>query len=289
MSFVGKVLIVVQVVMSICFMAFAGAVYVTQENWRQKHDSVSENLERQQKTLQDTEAQLQLARDEVERVTRETQQEINKWKLQAETASTQLAAKIDELNRANTLAEQYLANADSKETEAENRVQESKVLRKQNADLQAKINDVQNALNTAKDELFNSQTALARLRERYDELLVKSSYLEKVVRKYNFNTDPATVAAMSDPAPPLDGLVKEVREDATNRTKYVLLSVGSDDGLRVGHVMDVFRPATEDADTLYLGKIRIIDVDADASVGEVTQRARNGNIEVGDNVTTNLF
>src|SRR3970040_390648 len=38
MTFVGKVLVVVQVFLSLCFMAFAGAVYTVQQDWKAAHE-----------------------------------------------------------------------------------------------------------------------------------------------------------------------------------------------------------------------------------------------------------
>jgi hypothetical protein len=92
---------------------------------------------------------------------------------------------------------------------------------------------------------------------------------------------------MQAPPPPLDGVVEEIQKDRTDRTQFVVLSVGKDDGLNVGNVMDVFRPSQEKP--LYLGSVRIIELFSDKAVGEVVlPRVKNGDIEVGDNVTTQL-
>ena len=44
MSFIGKVLIAAQLVMSLLFMAFAGAVFNMHQNWKEKHDAVAKTL-----------------------------------------------------------------------------------------------------------------------------------------------------------------------------------------------------------------------------------------------------
>ena len=46
MTFVGKVLVIVQVVLSLCFMAFAGAVYTVQQNWKTAYERKVEELKR---------------------------------------------------------------------------------------------------------------------------------------------------------------------------------------------------------------------------------------------------
>jgi DNA repair exonuclease SbcCD ATPase subunit len=287
MSFVGKILIVVQVVLSLCFMAFAGAVYVTQENWREKHTAAEAQIAELNKTRTTIEANLSQARDEAARVQQESQQEINKWKLAFQNEEAEVKDLTNRLNAVTTGLEQQRALASSKQIEADNREKEAEVLRKQSFDLQKRVDELSAELNVEKDKVFNSNVALRQLEERFNELLTKADFLEKVVHKHGLETDPAQVAEMQAPPPPLDGVVEEIQKDRTNRTQFVVLSVGSDDGLRVGNVMDVFRPSEEDP--LYLGSVRIIELFPDKAVGEVVlPRVRNGDIEVGDNVTTRL-
>ena len=73
MTFVGKVLIVVQVVMSLCFMAFAGAVYVTHENWKTKYEDSEQRIAQLNKAKSDIEANLSQARDEKARIEKDSQ------------------------------------------------------------------------------------------------------------------------------------------------------------------------------------------------------------------------
>jgi chromosome segregation ATPase len=51
MTFVGKVLVVVQVVLSLCFMAFAGAVYTVQQEWKTAHDKKVAELDASKKEV----------------------------------------------------------------------------------------------------------------------------------------------------------------------------------------------------------------------------------------------
>lgn len=288
MSFVGKVLIVVQVVLSLCFMAFAGAVYVTQENWQKKHEAAAADVTRLTGDVANRDQLLAQARDEVKRVTDSSQQETDRWKREALNKTDLLAQKTNELNQVNAQKESILATARSKQTEAENREREAEVLRAQTIDLQTRVSGLAGELSATKDQLFSTNTEFGRLQTRYNDLFKKWSYLEDVVAKKGIDTDPAHVAAQTRPAPPVDGLVLETRLGATGRTQMVVISIGSDDGLRVGHELDVYRLGNGQDKTLYLGKVKIIDVEADRAVATVTQLARNGNIEVGDNVTTNL-
>ena len=53
---VGKMLIVMQVVFSILFLCFAGAVYTFQGQWRNKADSLASQLDDTQKQVDDAKA-----------------------------------------------------------------------------------------------------------------------------------------------------------------------------------------------------------------------------------------
>ena len=57
MSFVGKVLVVVQVVLSICFMGFAGAVFTAQNNWRNESLKYKDNVASLQKSMDELESE----------------------------------------------------------------------------------------------------------------------------------------------------------------------------------------------------------------------------------------
>jgi hypothetical protein len=58
------------------------------------------------------------------------------------------------------------------------------------------------------------------------------------------------------------------------------ISIGADDGLKVGHALDVYRGST------YLGRIVIRKTGPDRAVGQVLRELQRGQIKRGDRVTT---
>ena len=91
------------------------------------------------------------------------------------------------------------------------------------------------------------------------------------------------------PPPPLDGKVVSSRRGIGNRILYVEVSIGGDDGIKEGQQLTVYRPGNGKSQrTKYLGQIRIIQVFADKAVGTVQEKAKNGVITKGDNVTSKL-
>lgn len=290
MSFVGKVLIFVQVVLSICFMAFAGAVFATHQNWKAKYEQAQTSVQQAQGELNTARQQLETVRDEASRQVKAAEDRAN----EAEQRNVTLLAQVDQERRKNNRLEQELATqtgiARTKSDEAAFRQQEAEQQRVLNKSLHASLDEATTQLRTIQDELFSQKLAFEQLQARFNELLEEKAFLQQIVKLNNLETDPQAVAAMQEPAPPVEGLVEEVQRDKTNRTKYVQISIGSDDGLLVNHELDVFRigPQSGNGRSQYLGKIRIIDVSPDKAVGLVIKSAKNGIIGVGDNVTTQL-
>jgi hypothetical protein len=62
----------------------------------------------------------------------------------------------------------------------------------------------------------------------------------------------------------------------------VEVSLGKDDGMRRGHMVQIF------SGSKYLGQIILREVNADRSVGDIDKKMQRGRIKKGDNVTTKL-
>ena len=77
------------------------------------------------------------------------------------------------------------------------------------------------------------------------------------------------------PPPRVSGEVTDV-----SSASLIQISRGADDGLQVGHTIEVFRGAS------YLGKATIRRVYPEKAVAEILKDYRKGNIQKGDRVTT---
>jgi hypothetical protein len=92
------------------------------------------------------------------------------------------------------------------------------------------------------------------------------------------------------PPPEVRGYVTGTKSANDRGTETLVeISLGERDGLVPGHELQVYRPAARNNGRgMYLGKIRLVNVTPDRSVGLVVQRAKNGIIEKDDHVTTQL-
>ncbi len=101
--------------------------------------------------------------------------------------------------------------------------------------------------------------------------------------RFYHKPDPKLMIAETTPPPPLEGRVVDYVKEKKGNTELVEVSLGSDDGLSVGHTMTVYN-----REGRYLGQIRLTLVNADKAVGIVTLKEKNTVIQKGDNVTTKL-
>ena len=110
-----------------------------------------------------------------------------------------------------------------------------------------------------------------------------------ILRSAGLDIDVKTALNSEAPPPLVVGLVVETKMSGRSGNVLVEISVGSDDGLLKGHNLFVYRIGDQKGDRgKYLGKIEIVHVTPDRAVGTVVQRAKNGIIEKGDNVSTKL-
>lgn len=76
-------------------------------------------------------------------------------------------------------------------------------------------------------------------------------------------------------APKVDAVVLEVSDK-----DLIKISIGSDDGIKVDHKLDIYR------DNTYLGRIVIMRVSGDRAVGRIMKELQRGQIKRGDRVST---
>lgn len=289
MSYVGKILVLILVVMSILFMAFAGAVYLANSNWQGKYNAevTAHNSSKQQLTA---------AQDELSKAKTELGAQITALKQEAEAANAlaktegeTAAADQATINNLQRDLASMTGLAESKAAEAQFRQKEAEQQRVENRKVQERLDAASSENRSLKDQLFGKTSDYESLIKRYNEAIEKLAFLEKVVSAYKLPTDPREVERLQAPPPPVDGVVKEVRMNRANRVQFVNLTIGSDDGLVVGHQLDVIRqPPGGNGDAKYLGTVRIVSIEPDSAVAEVILAAKNGIIEEGDNVTTKL-
>jgi small-conductance mechanosensitive channel len=123
------------------------------------------------------------------------------------------------------------------------------------------------------DKKHEAEGIERNLKERQAQLIAEISKYKRVTDVLGVNPNMPVEAI----APPLDGIVVAVSEK-----NLIEVSLGSDDGLRVGHRVEVFR------DNNYLGSAVVLKTSPDRAVAQVDDKSQRGMIKVRDRVATKL-
>ncbi len=288
MSFLGKLLVGLQLFLSIMFLIFAGAVFSTQKNWKAAKETVDANyakLDADKKQVEEafaaykTRLEIDLKKEQERASNAEGQVKLHKD--QVDAANTQLVAAETERNEQRELAKVSVE-------EARQRREEALLQRGINNEMQKLLNEKNDRVKALEDIKFNLQVAERALQDKHSKLLNDLVLFQKIIAANGLSTDPKTVAGLLTPPPAVDGEVLETKRAGRSGSDLVEISIGSDDGLAEGHKLSVYRPQLGDRAAKFLGDIKLVYVTPDRSVGVVILPAKNGKIERGDNVTSKL-
>ncbi|MGC8639371.1 MAG: hypothetical protein ACP5XB_05775 [Isosphaeraceae bacterium] len=281
MTYVGKILVIVIMALSLIFLGVSTVVFSTAKNWRTATDEQKKKVSALENKLRDEQAAKDAAKKELEAakanydaLTKSKDAEIAKLQKETDDERQQITTVSNEVATAQANARTALAEAEAlrKETETLRQIrakveEQASKYKVTQSDLYDRIHELERILDTAKKNN-------ADLRDR----VAKFSTL---LRQNNISDDISQVKG-TESAPPVVGEVKQT--EPTNRK--VVITIGSDDGLRVGHELYLFRqkPRPE-----YIGKITIISVDPDQAVGRVIGATYQGKkIKEGDIVSSTI-
>ena len=273
MTLVGKIFTVLILIMSIAFMMIAVTVFATHRNWRDQAIAHKARIE----VLQDTNARLRIEASRADdRLAIE--QAARRFALAAlqsrqEALAQQLASNYDQLTKKQ--AENDLITA----TLSENTTTLAS-LGKEVAGLRDEIRLAQNDRDekwenviALTNSIFGLQGSVSTFREQEVQLRDQLSR-RKLVMDANELTEYTSVIHIP---PRVDGIVTMVGE-----TTLIEISIGSDDGLRTGHTLEVFR------NNAYLGRVEVTQLEPDRAVCRIIPEFRKG-IKRGDRVATKLI
>ena len=274
MTLLGKIFTVLILIMSVAFCILAVATFATHRNWRQSAATFKGKYEEQVGLNRDLDAKLNELRAElsVEQAARRAalatlqgkEQLLYKDLLAQKQELDEKTSALTAATQSAEVAEQTLAEITTEVTKLR---QEIRLAQLDRDGQFGRAVDLTDKLNAAESLRLTLEEKNRQLQEQY-------ARLEGVAQAMGFGPD----TLVGHIPPPLDGKILKVRETSG----LVEISIGSDDGLRKGHALEVFRG------NAYLGRIIIRDVDPDRAVGEIDKKMQRGRIQEGDNVTTKL-
>jgi hypothetical protein len=312
MTFVGKILVVVQVVLSVCFIAFAGAVYTVQESWQEAYKKKETELTSEQQKLADAMQRIDLmkkdeAADQVietdlsqylaDQRFNELNQHVNDEgvRRQLRELANQLLqkqAEVERLSQQFTAAEAQRANAEEQvnrlqiesdfaKREANERKNEALAYKQVNTTLTADLDQRIAQVEDLREQLFDREKQIEQMVAKQDRLMEQLAANMRAIRLAG--VDVQDVLAKEDGPPIVQGKVMGTRK--ADGLDLVEISLGSDDGLVKGHLLDVFNT---DGRGKWLGQVQVFMTTPDKAVCIVQKDTQQGRIREGDYVTTKL-
>jgi len=290
MSFVGKILVVVQLVLSVLFVSFAAAVNTAHVNWRKETLKAQDQVKKVQSELNDEKQNLETARAQFKTDTDKAEARATAAEAKNVDLEEQLKKALEEVK--NAQRESAVANEQAQiaREEAQFRREETIQQREDNTRLLASRDELFKSRRDLQDQLEASKVDLDVARVRNKELLQQMALRDRKLSELGISPDdPALVANVSVP-PRVEGKVTGVQGvKAVGRSELIEISLGSDAGLVKGHVLFVWRSGLSAGGKVkYLGKIRIDSTEKDRAVATVLEKDRGGEIQKGDNVSTRL-
>ncbi|MFN9985355.1 MAG: hypothetical protein ACK52S_07345, partial [Pirellula sp.] len=187
----------------------------------------------------------------------------------------QANTQLNDLNSKNTQATQSLAQT----------LAELKRITSENDLLKQEIDKIITDRNGQRRTVIRLTDELNGLASKKSDLQAEIDSLRDQSTKYQAMAEvrgaALAAAGVTDPddVPPSDlkGVVLAVGTD------QVEVSLGRDDGLREGHMLDIYRNGS------YLGRIQIRTVADDKSVGKIIPAFRKGYIQAGDKVAAKVY
>ncbi len=284
MNIIGKIFVFAVFVMSFMLMTFAGVIYMSHVNWKAEVErSRADCLPGQQPGYKILIEEATTKRAELEATITSLQQKVAK----SEQSRDQLIAK---LQTAVTQKEQELQELrkkkDELQTATEQAVADVRTLRedllaasKNVDDLQAQVKAQQVKVDAQVGKSAELSAALAESQAQLTIAEERKAQLEKQVANARILLSQSGLNIDSlpkDRVPTLDGDVLAVAAGS------IQVSLGSDDGLQVGHTLEVYRGGE------YIGRAVVKTVTPDQAVAEILKAYARGVVQRGDKVTTRL-
>lgn len=293
MNQVSKLLIVLQMFLSIMFMAFAAAVYQTGNNWKAEAQTNATALKTAQKNLADSQAKRDQIVEENRTKVKELEQQAQTYLAQYNNTKTRLDELLgtqggDPGQLAKVLTERDVAQAETKvaSDEAAARVAEANALRDVVRKLRSQV-DTLVAEGRVKDDQnleLTRQNAAAVAKDKVDQSTI--ARLSKLIRlngldpRAKIDSNGELLAEGREPVEFVEGKVLSSKRNG--RVEYVSISIGLDDAVEVGNRLHVYRGKK------FIADIILREVNSDGAVGIVDEKLRNGTIQRDDNVTSRL-
>ena len=279
MNLLGKVLVMLIFVLSLVFMTFSVAVYSTHKNWRDEVNlRLRPELQQRQQENQTLQTRLTSVQSELEQERTARQRALTSLEDSVQGRRDEVTALNSQLEELQGQNRDAVAAMAANEKTLSNHRAEITLLREQIRSAQDEKDKSFANMVQLTDELNERRNDLKLLRARNMTLLEHTARMGTVLERHGLDEfEPV------DGLPPrVDGKILALGDGGL----LVEISIGSDDGLRKGHMLEVFRLRGDTSK--YLGRIEVLNTEPDRAVAKVIPEFRKATFQKEDRVATRL-
>ena len=288
MNLVGKIFTVLIFVMSVVLMSLVMTLYATHTNWRLLVENPESNATPEHPAgykyrLQNAEKQ----KEDLNSLLNELQRNLERETIEKEQVRAKLETEKEELTRNLAAREQDLAAKTQSERDAVAQLKavtaSLNALKDENEKLRNDVKTIQQDRDTQfeqmvkrTEELHAKVNELDQLNRRNKDLISESANAMQLLRMLGYTNNPAYYLETANPPATLNAIVMSASPD------LVVISCGADDGLRVGHTLEVTRGNT------YVGSIEVREVTPDRAICKINKEKQQNSFQVKDRVIPKL-
>ena len=284
MNVIGKIFVFAVFVMSLMLMTFAGVIYMSHVNWKDEVYRDPKDVlpgqqpgydyrlkqaiaEREKLTGEITELQRKVAESEQSR-----DQVIARLQSAIVKKDEELMALRGEKEKREDIQQKTIAELEEARKQLEQVTKDVETLTSQ-------VKDQQQKVDSQVDRSARLSASLAEVQAQLEIAEERKSQLEKQVANARLLLQQAGLSIDSPPKDRVPSLTGDVIAVAAGS---IQVSLGSDDGLQVGHTLEVYRGGE------YIGRAVVKSVMPDHAVAELVKDFSRGIVQRGDKVTTRL-
>lgn len=271
MTLVGKILTLLILLLSVCFLLIGITINASHQAWHEKAMENKRAVETANQQIAAMKAENSKKQTEIETEKVQRMLRIQQLESQLQVAQNDLKLKSEELDIQKIKASESSQIASENEKRLTEQDQIIASLQTRLRTLTEDIASQRTRVVSMTNQIFELEGERRKLDSLHKDLGEKNALLTKVLKKNGLlETD------LVDHIPPaIEGRVYAVQNDT------IAFSLGTDDGMRAGHVVDIFRG------NRFVGTAEITVVEPNRSAARIDKNLTKFAVESGDRITTN--
>ncbi len=271
MNLLGKIITLLIMLLSICFLMIAVMVNASHQNWKQMALNNKDQVDRVNQENRQIREQIEQKNEAIKTEKVAHMLRIQQLESQLQLALQNYQQSEQQLSAAEIARQEGLARAEEAEARLKEQDAQIQNLRDTMKTLVEDIATQREKVVSMTNQIYELEGERQNLKSLQTDIAEENAKLTKVMKKHGLTSDDLTRHI----EPMLDGYVVGVAENT------IAVNLGTDDGLHSGHSIDLHR------DGRYVGSAVVTVAEPNRSAARIDPELTKIAIEKGDRVTTN--